>query len=189
MTAKLPRLCTLELPDDGDEITPLLPTLFGVVEATNEETHHIWERYHDTHDIEFSHHGWGIKVGTFAGAPIWISAIIHKIAGKPCLFWHAISPVVHTSVIDAWLDASIPQAKRPQHHTDACNFINLYHTAELAGGAKPTVTLDQRVARITYEGAPAWWNSLRDTHRHALKTGSLSMLNEAFAAGVRAALS
>ena len=46
----------------------------------------------------------------------------------------------------------------------------------------------QEVARVTGNALPAWWNSLTDVRRHALKSGAASMMEAAFKAGVDAAL-
>ena len=49
--------------------------------------------------------------------------------------------------------------------------------------------LKQIAAQIRFNGAGKWWASLTDTHRKALKSGNLSMMDEAFEAGAIAALS
>jgi hypothetical protein len=50
------------------------------------------------------------------------------------------------------------------------------------------LTVDQRAAGIAYNATGAWWNSLTDGLRKALKSGNLSMLEYAFKAGVKAGL-
>jgi len=47
---------------------------------------------------------------------------------------------------------------------------------------------EAEVLRTKLDALPRWWNSLTDGHRHALNSGALSMCDEAFEAGMRAAL-
>ena len=49
--------------------------------------------------------------------------------------------------------------------------------------------VDRQAARLRHNECPRWWQSLSDTHRKALKNGNLSMMDEAFEAGARAAIS
>ena len=120
------------------EMARFLEGVVGVVEATSCEQQYLWQ---DNRVDKFV--GPAIKpwkenlagclqcVGHFAKAPIYISLRTAEIDGHKILFWNATSQVVDYRVIEAWMEANIPQSARRSdgyiNQSDATNFRNVFH--------------------------------------------------------------
>lgn len=110
-------------------IAEFLKDVVGVVEANSCESMFLWERHHVQLKKPWVSNlsGYGVTVGELDDHPVHISLLINTVDGKRILFWHATSMVVDYRMIEAWLEAALPEAYN--NRTDAINFSNILSRA------------------------------------------------------------
>jgi hypothetical protein len=113
-------------------ITDYLSGVVGVVEATDNERHMLWDanqRYRKM-TWEQARHGYGPVVGRLDDMPIAISILTANVDGHKLLFVHPTSVVVDHRQIDKWLTETLPQSAFREdgyiNRVDAGNFINVF---------------------------------------------------------------
>src|SRR4029077_8557157 len=97
------------------EMAKFLEGTVGVCEATDNEQHSLWERWHERVEWEQNCSGLMETVGTLVEMPVCISLRTAKINGQKIIFWRATSQVVDHRMIDKWLNAALPKSAFRDH--------------------------------------------------------------------------
>jgi hypothetical protein len=115
------------------EIEDYLHGVTGVIEATNDEKHYVWERNKRGPNYPWSDTGSGYlaTVGNVGDRPICISLLTTTINGGKILFYHATSSLVDHDMIREWLEKSLPvtafrdrDPRKGLNHTDSTNWVH-----------------------------------------------------------------
>jgi hypothetical protein len=131
------------LRDNDDQMREFLKGVVGVVEASSQEYHNIWDRNDRREEgkkrIWVSDlTGLGACVGTLAGYPVYVSMRKATIDGHLILFVEGTSRVVDHTMIRDWMTAAMnkwsgktkrdvgPGQDEEWRWTDATNFHNVF---------------------------------------------------------------
>jgi hypothetical protein len=110
---------------DG-EMVKFLDGVQGIVDATSNERHNLWEKWHyrpDGRKVSWDSNNSGLmeRVGTLDNRPIVITLNTAVVNGKKILFVDPTSQLVDHKMIDKWIADNLPGVSR----TDATNFHNV----------------------------------------------------------------
>ena len=102
---------------------------FAVVDATHEEAHGLWYRWHYRLDAGMRVPAWEeisigfwTQIGEFGGAPVCASVSWARVDGRLVAFVEGTSMVVHHGMIEKWCKEKFPNARS---HSNAANFHNV----------------------------------------------------------------
>jgi hypothetical protein len=99
-------------------------------EATHQEQHDLWYRYHKQMPYDSHSMGIGIQVGEILSRPVCIALSTAVIDGVRVCFYHDTSALVDHDMIREFLEKHAPASAKIDdrlNHIDATNFITGIH--------------------------------------------------------------
>lgn len=107
-----------------------------LVEATHDEQHNLWERWHYRPNPEYPDifvkdwkqvmSGHWVQIGTVDGRPICVSLFYAILNGKKVMFYEGISQLVDHEMIERWRN-------RYEGNAGHCNAANFHHCMQEVG--------------------------------------------------------
>lgn len=122
---------------DDEECARRCAETFAVVDATSQEAHDLWVRFHYKPDghaplaWKQMNPGMWREIGTFGGMPVCVTVFWALVEGRLVAFVEGTSTVVHHGMIEEWSRETFKSARS---RSDAANFHNVALDIKRANG-------------------------------------------------------
>lgn len=126
----------------NDSDKELFKDVVFLIEANDNESHLLWEKYHYKTDKDVPHvklweqefSGYMIKIGELDNRPINVTLSYAKLNGKRILFYNGCSQLVDHKMIEDWLQHFTKDIRWDNNHRWAhCDAMNFHHCLDAIG--------------------------------------------------------